>query len=49
MFVVVLALLLTVNILGDKNSQEARKKRAQRKEARMARKSGTMVLEGNGT
>jgi spermidine/putrescine transport system permease protein len=49
MFVVVLALLLTVNILGDKNSPEARKKRAQKKEARMARKSGTIVLEENGT
>jgi spermidine/putrescine transport system permease protein len=45
MFVVVLALLLTVNILGGKSSPEARKKRAQKKEARMARKSGTTVWE----
>ncbi len=47
MFVVVMALLLTVNILGGKGSPEARKKRAQKKEARMARKSGILVLEEN--
>lgn len=47
MFVVVLALLLTVNILGGKGSPEAQKKRARKKEARMARKSGTLVLEEN--
>lgn len=47
MFVVVLALLLTVNILGGRGSPEARKKRAQKKEARMARKSGVLVLEEN--
>ncbi len=47
MFVTVMSLLLTVNFLGGKSSPEARKKRAQKKEARIARKAGTFVMEEN--
>ena len=45
MFVVVLALLITVNVLGSRNSPESRKKRAKKKEARKLKRSAASLIE----